>query len=327
MKFLIFICFILLFACSPTEHPTSFQGVAMTIEYKILIGKQNLTLEDQNRIEGIIASTFGEVHAIYNKWNPNSELSKLNQIAAHTTVELSPKLAHLLQLTDEVVTLSNGLFDPTIEPIQRLWKTKLQVGAIPTQQEINSLAPAIGWSKIHFTSETFSKDHQGVSLDLGGIAKGYAVDLLVQNLNEAGFPDLLVEWGGEMRATGNHPSGRPWKIFISAFGDPTPEKALGYVELHNQAIATSGNYLQFWIVEENHESVTYFHIINPKNLRPLKIGPKSIGSASVLAETCSLADGLATVAMMFSDKQEAQNWASEIRIKYPDLKFWFESGE
>ena len=178
----------------------------------------------------------------------------------------------------------------------RLWKSHLTQGQLPPLNLITDLIPAIGFDKVHFEEGHFWKDHDATSLDLSGIAKGYAIDLLLERLClEMNISDLFVEWGGEIRAAGKHPEGRAWNIFISRLG-----QTVDTLNLNDQAIASSGDYLQNWTID----SITYCHIIDPRHLRPLQNG--SITSASVLAPTCALADGLATAAMLFDTIEEGK---------------------
>jgi FAD:protein FMN transferase len=321
-----FFLILFLYGCSssPSEKLTVFSGTEMTIAYRILIGLP-LTPTDKNSISKIIFETFNEVNQIYNKWNPDSELSRLNQLKAGVRVPLSGELLKLILLTDEIVRLTEKRFDPTIEPLQALWKEYLEKGQTPSPAEIESIAQVIGWSKIHYEEGLFFKDYDATSLDLGGIAKGYCVDLLVERLNKAGFANVFVEWGGEIRASGEHPDQRPWNIFISRLGDTNPENAIAILSLQNQAIATSGDYLQNWTIKDEGDdssTMTYFHVIDPFTLHPRKVTSLSVASASVVANSCAWADGLATAAMMFSNAQEAQAWADEIQSRWPKISFW-----
>ena len=289
----------------------------MTIDYRISIGSA-LSTQEIRSAQGIIDQTFEEVNAIYNKWNPQSELSQLNKAKAGEKIFISPQMEKLLTLTDEIVTLTEGRFDPTIEPLQHLWKSYLTMRQVPSKEEIHKISSAIGWNKIHFHEGVFYKDHEATSLDLGGIAKGFCVDLILERLNEAGYPNVFVEWGGEIRASGQHSDQRPWKIFISGLGSKDLDHAIDTLTLNNQAIATSGDYLQNWQLENEH----YFHILDPKTLYPLKIEENSIASASVLANSCALADGLATGMMMFPSVNEAKAWADKLKESHPELSFW-----
>ena len=304
-----------------SDNTHHFEANQMTIDYHITIGKK-LTSKEVVKIQKIIDTIFKEVDEIYNKWNPESEISKLNGLKAGESVKLSPQLNHFLQLTDKIVRLSNGKFDPTIEPIQQLWKSHLEKNLIPHRSDIERLLPAIGWKHIHFDDGLFYKDHDETCLDLGGIAKGYCVDLLVEELVKAGFPNLFVEWGGEARANGKHPDGRSWNVISSFSEDVNPEDVLIQVNLLNQAIASSGDYIQNWVVHLDGEEVTFFHIIDPVTAQALIVKPTSVSSATVVASTCMMADALATIAMMHPTLDDANQWAKELEENDPELKFF-----
>ncbi len=261
----------------------------MTMGYSILIGDSN---PDMDQVESVVLSTFSEINAVFNNWNPESEISQLNKLPAGEKKPLSQPLAHFLRRINELVILTEGRFDPTIAPI----KESLLKG------ELYPDSHAIGWDKIHIDGDLFWKEHNHTALDLGGAAKGHGVDLLFENLQEAGFKNIFVEWGGEIRASGSHPEKRPWKIAIR--GSET-------LELKERAIATSGSYLQKWTIDET----SYTHIIDPKTKKPLSSPP--ITSASVLCESCFEADALATALMLFASQEEAEMWA-----KAHNLKVW-----
>jgi len=183
---------------------TIFSGDAMTMHYRIIVGKV-LDNTQLHAVSTLIEETFQEVNDIYNKWNPKSELSRLNRLPAKTKVVISPELESILEKTDLIVRLSEGRFDPTIEPLQALWKKALVNQIVPSKEEIAVVAPTIGWDLIHFDGGVFEKDHSLTQLDLGGIAKGLAIDIMLERLQEMGYRDLFVEWGGEIRASGQHP--------------------------------------------------------------------------------------------------------------------------
>ncbi len=296
----------------------------MTIDYHVIIG-QKLIKQEQDKVSSIMLHTFHEVDILYNKWNPQSELSKLNSLKGGQKVDISPPLEHFLCLAGQLVDFTEGRFDPTIEPLQQLWKNKLTLGCTPLTEDIQQITPSIGWDKIHIEKGVFYKDHDLTQLDLGGIAKGYCVDLLVERLNAAGFPDVFVEWGGEIRATGKHPEKRPWNIFISRFGHPDPALAIAKLSLNDAAIATSGDYLQSWSIVENQDAATYYHIIDPSSKKMCQIRPGSISSASIMAENCAFADALATAVMLFSTTKEAEDWLNGLAREHPEIKFWLVS--
>lgn len=322
-----FIALVLLLLCgcsSPAPPPptTTFSGIQMTIGYHITIGHP-LTKYQEKILKQLIESVFDETNRIYNKWNPASELSRLNGLKAGERANVSPELSALLSLTNRVVRATEGRFDPTIEPLQQLWKLHLEAHTVPDPAQLDAIKGTIGWDRVHFAEGVFWKDDDRISLDLGGIAKGYCVDLLVERIVAAGYPNVLVEWGGEMRAAGGHPDQRPWRIYITHLEDTDPDNAVAHLDLVDQAIATSGDYLQQWDVGGK----VYYHIFDPKATAPLVATAVSICSVSVVAPTCALADALATAGMMFSSVEEAKQWATEMQERWPEATFWFVTRE
>ncbi len=322
-----FLLFLLLFlsACQAYESPsktTELNGIAMTIAYRVVIAK-DLSSQEHALVRKIIQNVFSEIDLIFNNWNPLSEISKLNQLKADVKEPLSSEMYKFLLQAGSLVELTNGLFDPTIQPIYQLWKSKLQKGNIPDSKEISLILPAIGWDKVHYDNAIFFKDHDKTSIDLGGIAKGHCVDLLTEKLNKAGFLNIYVEWGGEVRASGCHPDNRPWKVFISRLGDVDPNNGIAKVDIINTALATSGDYLQYWSVKIDGKRVSYSHIIDPRSYQPLRLTRRSIASASIMASNCAMADGIATAAMLLENVEEAENWYNELKKKAPLHGCWF----
>lgn len=306
----------------PPDKISTFDGNVMTIDYHIIAEVQE---KDRNKIQKIIDDTFHEVNQVYNKWNSESELSKLNRLKAKEVVEISKELENFLLLTEEVVWLSEGRFDPTIEPLQAVWKKHLEKGELPEREEVEKVLPAVGWNNIHFGNGKFYKDHDETSIDLGGIAKGYCVDLLVERIVAAGCPNVFVEWGGEIRVHGRHSDGRAWKVFVGRLNDMDPKNAIAHLELEDQSIATSGDYIQNWTIWKDGQKVIYSHIMDPKSGKPLESTQSGVASATVLAPSCVMADALATVAMMYPTLEEARDWAEQMSKKDARIKFLLES--
>jgi len=263
----------------------------MTIPYCIQIGD---TVNDEAQVESLILSVFSEINQKYNNWNPDSEVSQLNSLAAYKTFLISPELATFLHYVDEIVLLTEGRFDPTVGSLQKMWKAYLTEGNLPPQNRVEEIKADIGWGTLHCEDRCFWKEKSSTAIDLCGIAKGYAVDLLVEKLQASGYHNVYVEWGGEIRALGHHPSDRPWKIGI---------QGLSSIDLTDTAIATSGSYIQNWSIDGVH----YTHIIDPITREPLH--NSTITSVSVIAKSCREADAIATALMLFPTKEAAQQWA------------------
>lgn len=330
LLFFIFSLFFLQGCQSPSSasrKPIHFSQNVMTIDYHISIGDP-ISSSTHLQIQKVIDATFQEINAVYNKWNPSSELSQLNSLPAHTPQQLSPQLYQFFQRVDALVKLSGGRFDPTIEPIQQLWKAKLEKGILPTQFEIEALRPYIGWQTLQMANGIFYKEYAQTQLDLGGVAKGYCVDLLLERLRSMGLNHLYIEWGGEIRTLGFHPSQRPWRVFISRLSNSNPSQAIAKIDLIDRALATSGDYYQNWKIKTTQgEEKIYCHIINPQTLNALEVKTGSVASASLLALDCMTADALAKVLMLFNSPEEAHEWMNQLQSKFPYLACWIAARE
>lgn len=308
---------------STHSSPVHFSQNRMTIDYHIIVG-ESLDEKKKKMVQNVIDQVFYEIDMIFNKWNPQSEISIINALPENTVHSLSSPLLHFLKKIDELVALSGGLFDPTIEPLQKLWINYLDLGIEPPIEEIDKIKPSIGWDKIEVNEGNLIKKDKRTQLDFGGVAKGLCVDMLIERLSELGLLNLYVEWGGEIKTLGTHPSNRPWRIFISHLGDGDPNKGLAFLELNNQAIATSGDYFQFWAVNDRYgHPKTYCHVFNPLTLYPLEVKNGSVASASFRARDCLTADALAKVLMLFNSVSEAEAWIKYLQNeKKMDVACW-----
>lgn len=291
--------FLLLPACtSKTPKNTSlnyFEGIEMTIPYHITVG-HFLSKAQKKSIEKTIEVIFHKIDLVFNNYNPHSEISLLATLPAHKKVMISPELRYVLQLAQKIYLLTEGKFDPTVEPLAKAWKKALRLGQAPQIELISEISKSVGWHQIHLEGNHFSKDHDHTAIDLGGIAKGYCVDLLLETLSAQGFRNLYVEWGGEVRVQGMHPDQRKWRTEVAG---------VGTIEMSDEALATSGNYVQYWTLG----GITYTHIIDPKLKTPLQVTDDAIASVSVMGKSCAEADALATALMLFESQEKVKEWA------------------
>lgn len=323
-RWLIVLSCFLLTSCQELkeEPPVLFKGREMTIDYHLTVGHP-LSSEEKSRVESAIGRIFSEIDGIYNKWNPESEISKINKMQAGVWQSVSPELYSFLLQTEDFVKLTDSLFDPTVEPLQNLWKERLNDGLKPTEAEIASLMPAIGWHKnIVLNEGKILKKDGRTQIDLGGIAKGHAVDLMIKELQQEGFSNLFFEWGGEIKAVGTHPTGRDWRAYIARLENSKPSDAVALVDLKNQSLATSGDYFQYWNIETPVGKKTFCHIFDPKKGTPIEIKMGSIASATILSDSCIKADALAKVLMLFDTQHEAEKWFQNIQKEDSSLTCW-----
>lgn len=241
-----------------------------------VIGAQRATLAAQQpRIETL----FAEIDRQMSPWRADSTISRFNGAAAGWHAA-EPELAHVAQAALDVAAGSGGAFDPTVGPLVAQWG----FGPIAGGQ-------AADWRSLGAEREALYKAEDNVTLDLCGIAKGRALDLAAELLREAGAGNVLIDLGGEFRAFGRHPSGRPWQVAVAAPGNqpgPVLEIADG------EAVATSGLATQSYSLAGRR----YGHIVTPA-LRAT--AATRLHSVSVVAGDAMTADAWATALFAAGD--------------------------
>ncbi|CRI32836.1 FAD:protein FMN transferase [Chlamydia pneumoniae] len=297
--FLVLLC---LGLCSCSQKTTTIEGEQMTIFYRIVLGT-SLSAKEKASLSQQIDRCFHKIDSIYNNWNPYSELSIINRAPADVPITLSVELSEFLDQVDTLYKLSEGRFDPTVGPLKTLWLLHLKSQTLPPKDVWEQHYKDMGWQHLEFQSntKTLIKKNPHVQIDLCGVVKGYAVDCLNEICNTF-CPNNYVEWGGEIKTSGHHPSGRPWRIFSEAAGT--------ILDIDDMAIATSGNHIQKWCVEGK----IYTHILDTRTGKPLELSSYPIQSVSVVHPSCAYADAIATVLMTFDSKIEAKQWAEEHHI-------------
>jgi len=233
-------------------------------------------------------------------YDPESELSLFNIQKAGTLVKVSSDFYATLLTAKKLYDLTQGSWDGTVKPLVDLWGfgTKKRITRIPESDKIALALSKTGFHHIDIKEHQKILKTTDITLDLGSIAKGYAVDALAKIFTSSGIHDVLVEIGGELYGSGQNKKGKPWSVGISK-----PDKQFSnqilykIIQLNNYAIATSGNYRNFFEINKK----TYSHIIDPKTGFPID---NKIVSVSVISKDCTFADGLAT-ALMVMDVQRA----------------------
>ncbi|MCA9029784.1 MAG: FAD:protein FMN transferase [Planctomycetaceae bacterium] len=250
-------------------------------------GEQPEAAQLQDGIDALL----GEINGQMSTYIPDSELSQFNASPANQAFDVSPETALVVERALQIALQSNGVYDPTVGPLVRLWGFggANPLSTIPSDDQIESTRQRVSWKYIEVSQSppTLKKSRVDVELDLSSIAKGYAVDVVHNWLIEQ--PQLtghLVEIGGEVRTRSTKPDGSLWRLAIEVPDRDSREG--GYVvDLNNESLATSGDYRNF--VEINGQF--FSHTINPQTGRPVE---HTLGSVSVLAEDCMTADALAT---------------------------------
>ncbi|NNC99762.1 MAG: FAD:protein FMN transferase [Gammaproteobacteria bacterium] len=290
----------------------------MGTNYRItVVVAENL---DLSHLEQQIIAQLQSVNQSMSTYLQNSELSQFNRQQANVQVELSEPLRAVISEALEISELSQGAFDITVADAVRLWGFGADgiVTRRPSDQRIAELKASSGYSNLTLETNRLSKAHSGTSIDLSGIAKGYAVDRVAQMLTASGVHDYLIDVGGELRASGRNADQQIWLIAIEK-----PQMAGGIqqiVELQDSAIATSGDYRNYLTIEGK----KYSHTIDPVTLKPVF---HRLALVSVLSERASRADALATALMVMGEDRavefaEQQDLAAYFVIRTDNDNQW-----
>lgn len=295
--------FLLLLGCAEREGTTAdseavwyFKGPTMGTQYTIKLyppGEAPDTdgIPSKSHIQSEINALLARVNSAMSTYLSDSELSKFNRSPAKVSYEISYDTYHVMQMAQHVHLASDGFFDVTVGPLVELWGfgPKARRASPPSDEAIAAAledvghdaltldvsaahdSPIDGSSPIEQNRRFFLTKHRPLSVDLSAIAKGYAVDLVAGYLRTLGAKSFLVEIGGEVSTSGRKPGGESWRI---ALEEPQPgvRAVQGVLKLEDVAVATSGNYRNFF----EHNGTRYAHSINPNTGWPVRHGLASV---------------------------------------------------
>jgi len=282
------------------EQEIRIAGKTMGTTYQVTVVTRHPSR--QAALKEAIENRLFEINRSMSTYLEESEISRFNglkKIGAPFCP--SRDFFSVMMQSRRLYSLTEGAWDPTVGPLVELWGFGRKPGkrAIPLSDKIVQMKQAVGFNKITLTPEgCLRKTHAALRVDLASIAKGYGVDAVAAILPKQGYQNFLVEIGGEVFVKGIRKDGKPWRIGIN-----TPLKTASYNSIYQavplksgRAMATSGTYRIFF--EQNGK--TYSHILDPRTGYPVQNG---VVSVSVIADSCTVADGLAT-ALMVLGRQE-----------------------
>jgi thiamine biosynthesis lipoprotein len=246
-------------------------------------------------IQAVIDGVLDEVNRSLSTYDPRSEISRFNANATTEPVVVSPMLRAIAVIAGEVSVATGGAFDITVGPLVQAWgfgAESLAAQGTPTPGDIERTRAEVGFVRLELGPDgrSLRKSVPGLQLDVDGIAPGYAVDRMAERLDALGVQDYLVELGGEVRAHGRSPRGRPWRVAVEAplSGERRP---YALVELDGLAVSTSGDYRDFREVSGRRFS----HTIDPRSGAPVSNG---VASVSVVHPSAAWADAYSTALMV-----------------------------
>jgi FAD:protein FMN transferase len=245
----------------------------------------NIEVADHGRPDAArhaIGQAYAElvrIDALMSEWKPNSPISQVNLAAGKNPVEVPAELRGLLERSKVYGEKSSLTFDITWHGMSSIWHFDDRF-AVPSQAAVDAARQNVDFRLIQIDGNRVFLPRAGMSIGLGGIAKGYAIDRASAVLARAGFVDTLVDGGGDVLVSGRRDDGSPWRLGIQ---DPRGDRGtmLGVVRAGNRAVVTSGDYERFRIVN----GVRYHHIIDPRTGWP---ATASI-SVTVIAESAERA--------------------------------------
>jgi thiamine biosynthesis lipoprotein len=286
--------------------------VSMACTYTIVLyGK------DPKQLPLITNAAFDEVDridALMSNYKPESPVSLINREAGKGPVRVEPELYRFLKHCKEYSRESDGAFDVTVGPLMKTWGFFRDEGRVPWPFEIWSVLRHVGYQylKLNDAQRTIQFEREGMEIDLGGIAKGYAVDRILEILKEQKIEHALISAGGSTLYGLGTPPDRPgWEVKLR---DPLfphdPKKNATTVLLKDRCLSVSGSYEKFFVVG----GVTYSHIMNPKTGRPVE----NMLSVAVLTRYGTDGDALDNSFYVLGPEK-----SKALIVKYPETEVFF----
>lgn len=230
---------------------------------------------------------FKRIQAISDHFNPESQVSEINRMAGVAPVHVDHDLVVMIMDSIEISKKTDGAFDISLGPLSELWGIGHKDNFVPTQEEIDKVLLLVDYRQIQIDgdNDTVFLKQKGMKLDLGGVAKDYAINRAVKALKAQGITSALVNAGGDIQVIGTKPDGKPWRIGVQ---DPrNSEKVIAKVTLSDwNMLQTSGDYQRYFIKD----GIRYSHILNPKTGRQ----PAEVASVTLVYNSSDIQGDIAS---------------------------------
>lgn len=286
--YLLLLITLVLGSCEPEEELNYFKlaGFAQGTSYHVTYGHPD-SVNYQEQIDSILR----DFDLSLSSYDTASVISRVNR---NETDIVDEKFIEVFKVAQKVNIVSEGAFDITVMPLVNAWGFGPGLKTNIDSVVIDSILQYVGMDKVRLEGNRLIKEDPGVSIDVNAIAQGYSVDVVSEFMENEGIRNYMVEIGGEVTTRGKNPKGQIWKIGIDRpeYGNIMSGMNLkAIIELNEKSLATSGNYRKFY--EEG--GVKYSHSIDPVTGYPVK---QEILSATIVAESCMIADAYATACMV-----------------------------
>lgn len=277
------------------------QGMVFGTFYKI-------TYQHDKNLQKEIEAQLKSVNDALSMFDKKSIITAVNN---NEPVKLNDMFVNVFKLAQSISEDTDGAFDITVAPLVNAWGFGYKSGALPSQQDIDSIRAFVGYQKVKLSGMRIQKEDARLTLDCSAIAKGYGTDVVARYFLREGIKNFMVEIGGEIVTHGVNPKRQQWSIGIEK---PVEDSLAMKSELQTVlkvddiAMATSGNYRNFYYKDGK----KYAHTIDPKTGFPVQ---HNILSATVLAKQCAVADAYATAFMVLGLEK-----SKEVLARHKDLK-------
>jgi thiamine biosynthesis lipoprotein len=270
------------------------------VDFRLLMGtvvSVTVLTPDEEAGRAAIEAAFDEiarVEALTTRYSGDSEISTLNAREEGFTDEpVGPEVAAIVARSLEIARASDGAFDITVAPLMALWPLTREDFAVPDEEAVSQALRWVGWEAVRVDTATRTMTvPPGTSIDLDGVAKGYAVDRAAAVLERMGIETGVVDAGGDVGFVGAPPNSEAWRVGVK---HPRGEGLLGVVSLDAGSVATSGDYQRYAVVD----GVRYHHILDPGTGHPAR----GVTSVTISTDRCMDADALATAVFVLGPER------------------------
>lgn len=292
---------LILAACGnagPDENVIELSGPTMGTRYSVQVAGSPMNAM-RERLAGDISAELRLINSLMSTYDPESELSRFNVFNGSAWFSVSDRTAEVVRQASVISDRTGGAFDVTVGPLVNLWGfgPEPEPDSLPSPESIVAAITRVGYSMVEVRDDppALRKTRPDVYVDLSAIAKGYAVDCIAALLEQNGITDYLVDIGGEIRVSGHNGSGQAWRLAIE-FPQPGQRTPLKVIELSRSAVATSGNYRNFFEIDGRR----YAHSIDPRTGWPVS---HALLAVTVVAEDAMTADAWATALMVLGPEE------------------------
>ena len=244
-----------------------------------------------------VVNWTAQFEARYSRYIPASLIGRINAAAGENWVEIDSETERLFNLCQELFFFTRGSFDPSALPLIKLWNWKQQPAVVPNDAAIQAALALVGWNKIQRRVGGIFLPQTGMALDLGGIGKEYAVDCVMNMAIARGIPNVMIDFGQDVRVRGHAPDKKFWWIGLD--DAKNPGKCWAGVAVTDHAVASSGDYLRNFVFNGRR----YGHILDPRTGYPAFNDCRAV---SIIAPSCTIAGLLSTSVCILGAKEGLQ---------------------